>query len=116
MACIDVDLRTMWSVPENEISSGSNTSSHGVPAVDDVDIASPRYPLPGSTSANSSSKKRKSPDDFATSTKKCSECGIEEISKPIYSNRHVFCVWRDDKRRIKMPFPLAANIFEKADV
>ena len=48
---IDVDT----SVPENEISSGSETSSHGIPH----DTAPTGCPLPGLTSASNSSKKRK---------------------------------------------------------
>ena len=45
---------------ENEISLGSDITSHGIHAVDDVDTTLPECSLPGSTSTNISSNKRKS--------------------------------------------------------
>ena len=56
-------------VSENEITSGSDTTSYGIPAVDDSNTKTARYALPRLTSTNSSSKKMKSPDDFLSSIK-----------------------------------------------
>ena len=79
---IDVNKRIF----EDEISSGSDITSHGTPSVDDV-YTTPECILPGLTSTNKSSNKRKSRDDFSTSIKKLYGWVNEVVSEPIYNER-----------------------------
>ena len=74
---------------ENEISLGSDKTSHGIPAIDDVNATLPECAVLGLTSTNYSSKKTKTSDDIPTSieNKKLYEWAIEEFSEPIYSER-----------------------------
>ena len=67
---------------ENEISSGLDITSHGIPSVDDLDTTPPECILPGLTSTIISSKKRKSCDDFSTSIKYDMDGKTKSLANP----------------------------------
>ena len=73
--CIHVLLK-------QETSSGSDTTSHVIPAVADVNAIYPECALPGLTSTNNSSKKRKSRDDFPTSIKNDIDGTMKSLANP----------------------------------
>ena len=64
---------------ENEIPSGSDKISHDTFSVDDVDITPPQCVLPKLTSSNTSSKKRKSCDEFSTFIKNDIDVKIKRL-------------------------------------
>ena len=75
-----IDMNTC--VLENEIFSGSNITSHGIPVVNNVNTAPPEYALPRLSSTNNSSMKRKSYDDFSTSIKNVMNGTLKRLVNP----------------------------------
>ena len=69
-------------VLESEISSRSDRTPRGIPAVDDVNTTKQGYPLPELTSINNSSKKRKSCDYFPTSIKNAMDGTSKSLVNP----------------------------------
>ena len=80
---IDVNTRVF----ESEIFSGSDATSHGIPAVHDMNTTPPKCALPRLSYTNNSSKKNKLFDYFPTSIKKLYGWDNEGLSEPIYSER-----------------------------
>ena len=55
---------------------------HGIPAVDDLNTTPPECALPGLIPTNSSSKKRKSRNDFPSSTKNDMDGTLKRLANP----------------------------------